>query len=336
MGKALKLAPFYDPERDGVTYSLLAKFKSCREFTRLALQGWTGKFPSFALAFGGLFHHILQQAYERVLIHHDRTVPSEQDVVRWLAETARIWYRENPTKNDTAVQIFEEALLKAGAILPAYFSYWKADFTTRAWMDVENEFRLPFEVVFPSLERRTVMLRGKIDGLFTTPKAKKNPKAARVFETKTRSHIDENELVDTMPHNLQTAIYLLAAEQLTGRIPVEVEMNLVRKFQLRQGKAESLETYERRLKTDVAARPDWYFIRMSMAVDKDDVARMREEINQLIADFLMWWYGDVGHYKNDQACYLFHRPCDMIRICSQNDTSGVFKRKAVFSELEDL
>lgn len=338
MGKVIKLktAPFYDPERDGVTYSLLDKFKSCREFARLALQGWTGKFPSFALTYGGLMHHILREGYERVLIHQDRRVPTTQDVMRWLTETGELWYRENPTKTDVAVQIFEESLLKAGVILPSYFKYWQTDFTERMWMDVENEFRIPFGVTFPSGKKVTVQLRGKTDGLFTKPKSKRNPKGARVFETKTRTTIDEQELVDTMPFNLQTGIYILAAQHITKRMPAEVEMNLIRKIALRQGKNESLEAYERRMRADVQARPDWYFVRMSMAVDPEDVDRMRGEVNALIADFLMWWYGELGHYKNDKSCYLYHRPCDMIRICGHNDTSGVFKRRTVFSELEDM
>jgi len=72
-----------------------------------------------------------------------------------------------------------------------------------------------------------------------------------------------------------------------------------------------------------------------MTVDPDDVRRMESEIDQLIGDFLLWWYGAAGHYRNDNACYLFNRPCDMLKKCAYDDTSQLFKRDRVFSELED-
>lgn len=331
---ALKRVAFYDPERDGVTHSILAKFKACRQMARDALEGWQGKAPSFPLTYGSLTHYVLNQAYDNVLIHQDRGIPTEKQVIRWLEDARRIWMHEHPVHSAKADEIFEEAIMKNAAVMPTYFKYWKSDFTKRVWMDVENEFRIPFEVVMPDGLTIRTFIRGKMDGAFLVPTSKRG-RAPRLMESKTRTQIDETALVDTMPLNQQTGIYLIGLEAMTGKIPAEVELNIIRKPALRQGKNESPALFESRIRQDVQARPDWYFVRMKMTVLEKDVIRIKEDIHALIKDFLLWWYGFGPHYRNDGSCYLYHRPCDMLQKCTYGSTSDLFKRKTVFSELED-
>lgn len=335
----LKSVALYDPERDGVSHSLLAKFKSCRQAARDALEGWTTRRPSFHLTFGSLTHYVLNQAYDNVLIHQDRTVPKERQVIRWLEDARRIWMHEHPVHDSRIDQIFEEAILKASATLPMYFRYWKTDFTKRNWLEIENEFKIPMATVLPTGRTVNTFLRGKIDGAFVLPKSKNAPKpglpAPRLMETKTRTQVNEEMIVDTLALNQQTGIYCIALEEKTGRHPVEVELNIIRKTALRQGKNESLVQYESRVRTDVQSRPDWYFIRMKMDVTLADMVRMRTDVTNLVTDFLLWWYGESPHYRNDQSCSLYNRPCDMLQKCTYNDTADLFKRKTIFSELED-
>jgi len=330
----LKPKALYDPERDGVTHSILAIFKRCRQNARDALEGWSTRRPSFHLTFGSLTHYVLNQAYDNVHIHQDRSIPREAQVIRWLEDARRIWMHEHPVHDSRIDQIFEEAIMKAAAVLPTYFKYWKTDFTKRCWMDVENEFKIPITIPLPDGRTVKTFLRGKIDGAFVIPTSK-TPKAPRLMETKTRTQIDEGMLVDTMPLNQQTGIYCLALEEQTKISPAEVELNIIRKPALRQGKHESPAQYESRIQSDVQSRPDWYFVRMKMVVQKKDLTRMRSDIMELITDFLMWWYGFARHYRNDLSCTQFGRPCDMLQKCTYGETTDLFKRKAIFSELED-
>lgn len=330
------MASFYDPVRDGVTQGLLSRFKTCRQATRDSLAGWSSRYTAFPLVYGSLTHYVLEQAYARTIEKNVRRVPTTADVLAWMENARQLWHKENPVASDVSVAMFEESYMKNAAILPQYFRYWKSDFMTRAWEHLEREFKIPFQVTLPSGRVVDTFLRGKMDGVFRRPLARSRPKARRLFETKTRTHIDETQLVDTMPFNLQTSTYLLALSRLHGEIPAEVEMNLVRKTALRQGKAETSAAYEQRIAADVAGRPDWYFVRMSMSVDPSDVKRMEQEVTALVIDFLMWWYGESPHYRNDNACYAWNRACDMLGKCSRNDTTRLFKRDTVFTELEGV
>ena len=112
-------------------------------------------------------------------------------------------------------------------------------------------------------------------------------------------------------------------------------MNIIRKTLLRQGKKEDAASYESRIRTDVHSRPDWYFVRMKMKIEKADILRMQKNIGALIQDFMNWWYGVTPHYLNDNSCYEFHRPCDMLQKCTYGDTRDLFQRRSIFSELED-
>jgi hypothetical protein len=326
--------PFYDPERDGVTQGILATFKRCRQLARDTLSGWTGKHPSFPLVYGGLVHHVLRSAYLPVLSQTTRAIPSPVRVQQWLEEARTIWLAENPIRSDVATAIFEEALMKSGAILPSYFKYWKDDFLTRQWVELEQTFRIPWSVTAYG-RTFTTFLRGRVDGVYVSPTSKRAPRAPRLMETKTATDINEELLVDTLPMNLQTSMYLIATEKKLKAVPVEVEYNVIRKTALRQGKAETWQQYEQRIIADVRGRLDWYFVRMYMTVSPKDLAQMRHELDELIGDFLSWWYGYGGHYRNDQSCYLFKRPCAMIKLCAYNDPVQLFKRATVFSELED-
>ena len=201
----LKSKTLYDPERDGVTQGILSAFKSCRQRARDVLDGWTTRRPSFPLTFGSLTHHVLNQAYDNVLIHQDRSIPKEKQVINWLEDARRIWMHEHPVHDARQDEIFEEAIMKAAAILPRYFTYWKTDFTKRHWLEIENEFKIPIQVKLLNGRMVNTFLRGKIDGAFVLPKSSA-PRAPRLMETKTRTQIDETMLVDTMPLNTQTGM----------------------------------------------------------------------------------------------------------------------------------
>ena len=68
---------FYDPARDGVTFSLLTKWKNCRERARLYLQGWTAKGQGMGAIFGTMTHALLQHATKDMITGKLEGVPSQ-------------------------------------------------------------------------------------------------------------------------------------------------------------------------------------------------------------------------------------------------------------------
>lgn len=328
---------FYKPERDGVTFGLLSTWTKCRERARLFLRGYSGAYSTFALVFGTITHHLLQDAYHQQLHGKMKVIPDRAWVIKRLDALYARWKLENPRPHPKAVEIMEEAMMKAAAIMPSYFTYWaKDDFARMTWIEVEEAFRLQWEVRTRQGETLTTFLRGRIDGAYVLPKSK-YPDAPRLLETKTRAVVEETNLVDTMPHERQTNTYLSALRRKLGKTPRSVLMNVIRKPQLRLKQKESHEQFSKRIETDVKSRLDWYFLRMEMTVDAQDINRNEAELNDLISDFLLWWAGESGHYKNSDACVTpgFGR-CPYLGVCARGDYHGLVKRDVVFRELEEM
>lgn len=327
---------FYVPERDGVTFSLLSTFLDCREKARLYLQGWSGEGLSFALAFGGMAHRVLQRGYDG--IREGMFVDSYPDrafVSRVLDELEERWIEENPAPPERDAKIFNEALMKVQAVMPGYFRYYKSDFDVsyKRWVEVENTFQIPWNVRSPTGREWGTFLRGRIDGIYNLTRDKRQ--RPRILETKSRSEIDEEALTLTMPQERQSNTYLSAARIKLGATPAGVLLNIIRKPMLRQKQGESWEQFARRIEEDVRLRPEWYFVRMEMTVEDQEINRAEEELNDLISDFLLWWGGESGHYKNTKSCRMYNRLCEYARVCANGDYRGLHKRPVVFRELED-
>lgn len=326
---------FYDPARDGVTFSLLSTFLTCRQKARLFLHGYSGQHLSFAIVFGNIAHKILQVAYDQHRTGSLKQLPTSEWVDAQLEKIYRRWQRDNPRPNETAVQIMEEAMMKAGVLMPWYFHYWaRDDFQKTNWMQVEETFRVPYSVTTKDGRVLETFLRGRMDAAFRRPQSKR-PLDPRLFESKTRSTVDEQNLIDTLPIERQPGLYLSVLRRLTGREPASVTLNIIRKPLLRQKQKESWAQFERRIYADVKSRLDWYFFRMEMTVDPQDINRAEEDLNDLVSDFLLWWNGQSGHYKNSSACIQPYGKCPYLGYCSRGEMHGLIKRDVVFRELED-
>jgi hypothetical protein len=326
--------PFYDPERDGITYSLLSTFADCREKARLHLQGWTPTQMWMATNFGGIVHGILERIYVQIREGKIKTIKSLTDglMVKMFTQQIEVeWKKENPKADAETKQDMEFVLLLAEQTLPWYFQYWYRDFEELKWEALESEFRVPLTVTsLGSQITRTTFIRGKIDGIF---RFAKRMKMLRLLETKTRSHIDAGTIADVLPYEWQVNIYLTATKMKTGKNPGGVLYNMIRRPQLRQKKGESLRDFATRISNDINKRPDFYFVRLELAVSADDLAKFQGELHQITGDFLDWWHGRQGHYKESGHCVTRYGTCPMLPICGRNDYTRHYKRETVFREL---
>jgi len=340
--KAQKIIPmkevparFYDPERDGVTFSLLTTFKNCRERARLFLNGWTSRSNSLGMVFGSLAHGVNQQIYEDVRLGKLTELPSEKYIKKVGQKVEALWKKENPRADTESKQYLEYSMILLEAVMPAYFKYWKKDFQL-IWERVETVFKIPIEVPMGgelNLIKKT-FIRGKIDGSYRRGKNGR----PRLFETKTKTRLGETgegNLADILPHELQVNIYLLYLWWVDKKLPEGVLYNIIRRPGLRQKKNESLVKFARRVSSDVRLRPEYYFIRLEMIVEKKDLEKQELELRDMVSDFILWWNGLAGHYKNSDACENKYGTCPMLPICSRGDYTGFFKRDTVFRELAD-
>jgi hypothetical protein len=86
---------------------------------------------------------------------------------------------------------------------------------------------------------------------------------------------------------------------------------------------------------DIRNRKEFYFFRLKMQMEPKDLAQFKIELNGMISDFLMWWHGEAGHYKNGDHCENKYGMCPMVPICSNQDYTNHFTRDVIFRELSD-
>lgn len=321
---------FYDPERDGVTFSLLSGWRQCREMARLNLRGVTSRGEGLALVYGTLVHAALQSVYESAKRKKFVGVPPKEFVLFTLKYLDDVFHKENPRASAQTLQHAEFSMLLAEATLPFYFQYWKKDFTDMTWLGLEDEFRIPKSVTLRDGRVINTFMRGKKDGVF------REHGHLKLFETKTKSRIDEPTIADVLPHELQVMLYMWAMWKLYKEMPAGVRYNIIRRPGLRQKTRESLAEFASRCAADIRARPDFYFIRMDMDITPADMVRFEDEMDDLVTDFLEWWYGLTGHYKNSGNCENKYGTCAFLPLCTSDKRTDMFYvRKTVFRELEE-
>jgi hypothetical protein len=317
----------YDPERDGISPTLLSKWKSCREKALLTLKGWKSRRPNQGQTFGTLIHAVLERVYTQIQNGTLGTIPSQKLVTKICREVEKKWREQNTKADSETLQMMQMMMLLAEAITPAYFTFWNKDLVRMDWYHLEQ--------FVGSSQRLTTFgnhrsfLRGKLDGAFTMNKDKSG--RLWLFETKTKSQIGEKteaNLVDIMPHETQTNLYLGALQDATGgKTPAGVLLNIVRRPALKLKKGESLKAFAARVTKDIQSRPDWYFLRLRLEIEPKDLLRQRQNSNALMSDFLAWYHGEVPHYKNSDQCEAKHGTCEFLKMCSRGDTSGMYQSK---------
>jgi hypothetical protein len=274
---------------------------------------------------GTIGHAILQFVYEAQRKKEMGAQPTPQQFNQVIKKVEKIFLSENSKPSKETLQDLEFALMNAEVVLPIYFDYWKDDFKKLIWEQLEGEFKIPYQ----TKDGRQTIIRGKMDGVF-----KRN--GLWLFESKFKSRIEEGDIVDTLAIDLQVMLYIWALGKGYKLQPSGVLYNIVRRPGLRLGKTETMPQLALRIKKDIESRPDFYFFRFEVAVDREDIAKWAAEFEQMLVDFLDWWEGKNGHYKNTGSCLTKYGRCDFLTACVENKFLNLIKRPVVFRELEDV
>jgi hypothetical protein len=256
-------------------------------------------------------------------------------VKKHVAVVEQQWRTDNPKADAETLERLEITCIIAEAVLPMYFKFWNKDFKVK-WNPPETEFKQPFAVEHPFTHKKMrTFLRGKIDASFYEG-GKTRP---WLHETKTKSRIGESgesNLTDILPHEMQVGIYLLMLQIAHGgKTPAGLLYNIVRRPTVKPKKNEDLHTFAQRIIADVRKRPEYYFLRLRMTVDKQDLFVRQQELEDVVSDFLLWWKGETGHYKNSDYCENKYGTCSMLPICGRGDFSKHYRTLRIFSELEE-
>jgi len=310
----------YDVTLDGVNASLLGRWQSCRELARLYLQGWTARRISAGRVFGSIVHEVLDRVNSMIQNGELTSLPKPELINKEIARFEKRFKKQNPKADAQTLQTLEMNVILAEAVMPVYFKFWHEDITKIDWVSLEHKFKTPVA---------DTKLIGRMDGVFRNLKGTKK-KVLWLFETKSKSRLGEHgesALVDILPMELQVNLYMGALSIMFNETPGGLVMNIIRRPGFKLKKNEGPKAYAMRVAKDVAKRPEYYFIRLRMSVDKADLDRMVREHDALVRDFTQWAKGTGYHYRNSGHCENKYGTCEYLPICSRQDYHGFYQRK---------
>ena len=270
----------WTPMKDGVTQSLLQKFKvdKDRAHKRIVL-GLKETNRKEAMEYGSIFHKLIEigslmgTKYSRnkileaaKLLFEEKLRDQESAMLVKIAiaqyDKYRAWEKTRPQyKVLEAEPVFKEDLK-----LPAFH------FNPNECISL----RVPENTIIP--------LRGRIDEVLEIDGG------MWIQENKTKSRIDVLFLQETVPSNLQVMFYALCSELKYKRPCKGVIYNVIRKPGLRQKIKESDSDFIARIGEDIEAQPDHYFMRFKYEFAPGDLQKwFKEELLPLIYEVFFWW-----------------------------------------------
>lgn len=297
------------PEVDGITYSMLCGFLSCRERFRIkVIEG---------LKVNMGFNHYIEYGHmwhlcEEVLAEfpNDKSNPPKWQVK--LKEYCTNLAKKHPHDQEKINQWYQCCKIQ----FPLYVDYWKKhpDVKERTPLYQEYSFNVPY--VLPS--GRTVRLRGKFDSVDIIGKGK----TAGIYlqENKTKSDVYAPQLLRQLTFDMQTMIYLTALgemqnEEGQGGDPLDalcqydikgVRYNVVRrpmsggKGSIKKHKAkqtknkftpeETDEQFYGRLAKILKENVEEQFHRFKVEVTHGDIEKFKRECLNPILENLCAWY----------------------------------------------
>jgi hypothetical protein len=314
--------------RDGVTQGLLQRFLGCPERHRLTMnEGLTTGRGSGALAFGNIVHNALDRVYTYQKDTGYRA--AVKGVLDLMYERDMEKFRLFPPSDPNAQQDLEDNYALAEPVLEAYFEHWEEDLSRYKWLALERKFSVNYSAR-QRLQREIedIPLRGKRDGDLRIGKG------LWLFETKTKGQVEEDNIIDMIPLDLQVNLYLLSQSVEYAEIPQGVVYNIIRRPQLRRRKTESMQQFAERVRLDIAERPGFYFMRYEVSISPSEQERWLLEFDGIMRTIIDWSEGKF-HFRNSATCLGKFGACEFLKICSRGDRTGFQVREKLFPELED-
>lgn len=324
-------------DKDGISQGFIHYFLACREQTRLAYKElWTSHYEPLFREFGSCYHWLLGQIYS------GHKVPRNTSAINiMIGQYHLLWKKENPRPNQARLNQQDLVYGLCEKVLPAYLKRYDGDFSGKykmgynvvrpvRWIASEKMWKVnyPFDSGFLH-----VLIRGRFDQVFEDKKNK-----LWLFETKCLSIIQEDNIVNTLPEDIQCLLYLLAIKLVYKKKPAGVLYNIVRRPGLRQGKDETIKALLGRVEKDVnnPKRQDHYFKRIEMVIDWSEVELWQKKfLDIILMEIRNWDMGEAHHWMNPDALTSKYGRCTLFDMLVKGDKSKFYRRKTVFNELQD-
>jgi hypothetical protein len=230
------------PEKDGITYSLLCKFLTCRErFRCLVVLGLKPE-DSFQekMEFGNMFH-LCEETYAK----GDNSNYSWEEALSKFARSLCQRYKHEQDQVDKWYNICK-------VMFPIYIKYWNMNKKLAQRTSIfppEHVFDVPYKL--PS--GRNVRLRGKWDRVDKVVLRDGNLSlyGAEIEDHKTKSEIDQGKICNQLTFDLQMLYYAVAyvSQSVARNVPFHgIRYNVIKRPRQYQGKKETPQQFYDRLK----------------------------------------------------------------------------------------
>lgn len=322
----------------GTTFSMLNLFGECREQAfQSYVNGYSSRKLKDGLEFGSIWHLCQEHFYKN----------TKQSASKVAVKCCLAYEKfRKPTLFKNEYQSFQLLLGIAETMFPLCVKFWEQDDQEIDWVEPEQKFKTPYEFTDVDGQKRTIYLRGMRDGVY------REDGILGVFETKTKSVVQENAIRDQLKADLQTLIYVTTAMLEFGEMPKKVMYNVIRRPAIKPKQNEGLNDFLKRLKADVIKRPKFYFMRWNVDLVKSDIVNFRREtLDPLLAIFCQWSdslkkigaldgkpekrFNTPFHFRNCTALVGRYGRVDMFDLLTKGTTNGYFKRKSCFPELDE-
>jgi hypothetical protein len=312
---------------EGITQSMLATWTHCRQNCHYYLDGWRPEGSTEALEYGTLFHFLLEHVYSAVRAGE---ITSAKQAIAAFEKLVKRYVKKHKNRIvGTSLDLpkFELMLTQAEGTWPGYCRMWKNDFTRAVkWRELESVFDVEFH---------GFRLRGMMDGL------REVKKQLQLLENKTKGRWNQDSLDRKLGFDFQNQYYLLAANLSLATRGVDrtldtVLYNVIRRPEIKPDKSGSLGKYLKRLREDVASRPNFYFVRREAFYGKKRRAEFEKQLLAKLMGFTRWIAGKELTYRNEEAC-IGRYTCKYLECCGAGD--GRMRRckrnGRLFEELEE-
>lgn len=327
--RVVQYGPLWDWTK-GLTQTSIELFRTCKEqFYLGVVEGWTPRAFSTPLEFGTMFHFML----ERI-----GSAPPDQ-----IAREVTKSYHDarKPSLDGTSYEALQMAMTNAQVLFPIYVDYYEREDAKLSWLQREHIFKIPHRFVDYNGKTQEIMLTGMRDGEY------RREGVLGLFETKTKSSIDDVAIMDGLRGDFQTMLYLYALRCEYEEEPKEILYNIVRRPQLKLStkKGETYDQYAERLAEDVKERPDWYFRRFEVTVVDGDIdVFIRTSLDPVLREFYQWWgsicsdptkrWESPYHSRNLFGLMNKYGRCQLYNLMILGRTNEYFRRSSPFPELD--
>lgn len=316
----------------GISYSLLSRFINCRDrFHKHAVLGLRETSNEHSrlnsMRFGTYFHKLLEVQAKNPRL-------SSASVISRTAKNKRTLASISPLDRGIANMIFEE------------YSLWFAD-SRYSYIDSETVFDVYYRI--PGMPKTRLV--GKLDQIIRW-----NDAAGSLWlqENKTKEYIQEGLLDATIPFNLQTLMYSVAAE-LHYKKPIKgVVYNVIRKPKHRQKQGETDEEFIERIRQEIKKDEKHFFHRWEYPLSRSRYDEFRHKtFNPLLRQLHNWWRSieknpfdpwvdqnglpNPEHYQRPFGVYdsMTNGEGDFFDLITRNNRIGITENNDPFPELKD-